>query len=330
MLIHLPPRPARRTTAWLLSASLLTGCAQGPLSTQSARIGNDDGSDRCRANLVALDSTGNYFGEDILKCAAIGAAAGGLAGGIFGRDLKGVLIGAGTGALLGGAAGYWSALQKQSQDQAVLRTQVRGDLERENAQIDRTQIAFDALTDCRFREAQMIQADYKAKRIDRPTAVALMAQVKQRAERDLAVAKQINAQIAGRAEQYEVAAENLEPGTKAAIAARPTTRPAVVQRTVALKLRPDPSAPDVGQLEAKQSVKVGATRSGFALVETPTGSRGYAPADAFQGGRAAAPVAVAGGDVRTLAGSNAALRDDFAQRVAVTEQAVGSGFELAG
>ena len=39
------------------------------------------------------------------------------------------------------------------------------------------------------------------------------------------------------------------------------------------------------------------------------------------------PVATSG-DVRTLAGSNAARRDDFAQSVAVTEKAEASGFEL--
>lgn len=328
----MPPAAAARRLPFvavsLLAVSLLGGCAQGPLSTQTARIGADDGTDSCRANLVALDSTGNYFGADILKGAALGAIAGGISGALIGGDLKGALIGAGAGGLIGGAAGYWSGLQQQSQDQAVLRAQVRDDLQRENAQIDQTQRAFDALMDCRFRQAQTIQAAYRARQIDRPAALAQMAQVKQRAERDLGVARQINGQIAGRAEQYEVAADNLDPGTKAAIAARPTSRPAVVQRPAALKLRPDTAAPEVGQLQARQSVTVGATRGNYALVETPGGTRGYAPLEAFQGVRAAP--AIAGGEVRTLAGSNAARRDDFATSVAVTEKAVSDGFELAG
>jgi hypothetical protein len=44
---------------------LLCSCAPGSMSTQSQRIGSDDGTDSCRTQLVALDSTGNFFGADI-------------------------------------------------------------------------------------------------------------------------------------------------------------------------------------------------------------------------------------------------------------------------
>jgi hypothetical protein len=332
-IVMLPVRVARLALTVVVSASLLGGCAQGALSTQSSRIGSDDGSDSCRRNLVALDSMGDYFGADILKGAAIGAAAGGLSGALFGGNLKGALIGAGAGALLGGTVGYWSALQQQSQDQAVLSAQVRGDIERENSQIDRTQAAFDALMDCRFRQAQLIQSDYLAHRIDRPTAVAQMARVKQMAENDLQVARRINGEIASRGGQFEVAADNLQPvaGTSAATAkpGAPATRTVVVRRAAPLKLHPDPTAPDVGMLQPRDTVQVGSTRSGFAVVQTKTGTRGYAAVDTFQG--AAPPTTQpASGDIRTLAGSNASRRDDFAQSVAVTEHAVSSGFELVG
>jgi hypothetical protein len=312
----------------VVSASLLGGCAQGALSTQSSRIGSDDGSDVCRRNLVALDSMGDYFGADILKGAAIGAAAGGLSGALLGGNLKSALIGAGAGALIGGGVGYWAALQQQSQDQAVLSAQVRSDIERENSQIDRTQAAFDALMDCRFRQAKLIQDDYSARRIDRPTATARMAQVRQFAERDLQVARRINGEITNRGGQFEVAADNLAPAGSPPIAAKPSTRTVTVRRAAPLKLTPDPAAPDVGMLQAREQVQVGSTRSGFAVVETKTGSRGYAALDTFQGSPAPA-AQPASGDVRTLAGSNAARRDDFAQSVAVTERAVSSGFELA-
>ncbi len=43
----------------------LGGCA-GSFSNQESRIGPDDGKDSCRQELVMLDSTGNFFGEDIL------------------------------------------------------------------------------------------------------------------------------------------------------------------------------------------------------------------------------------------------------------------------
>jgi hypothetical protein len=317
--------------ASLLSTSLLAGCAQGPLSTQAGRIGYDDGTDSCRRQVVALDSTGNFFAADILAGAAMGAVAGGLAGGLISRDWRGALIGAGTGAVLGGATGYWGALQRQQQDQAAMFAQVQGDLSRENAQIDRTQLAFDQVMDCRFSVAAQIRADQQAGRIDRATAVNTMAVLHQRAQRDLALATQINGQIAGRGDQFDVAAENLRPGTKAAIAA-PRPRQTTLRQAAQLRLRPDPSAPPIGQVKASQPVTVTGSRGGYALVETANGERGYAPVEALSGGRAAAPSRIAAddGDIRSLASSNAARRDDFAASLSVSQAAVSSGFEVAG
>ena len=77
------------------------------------------------------------------------------------------------------------------------------------------------------------------------------------------------------------------------------------------------------------------SRNGYALVQTASGQQGYVSASDLQGtgGRrslsvSATPTA-ASTDVRTLAGSNAARRDDFAASVAVTEKAQATGFELA-
>ncbi len=139
------------------------------MSTQSQRIGPDDGTDSCRPQLVALDSTGNFFGADILQGAAVGAGAGALAGGLIG----GLATGNWRGAAFGAARrryhrrrhwrqhAYWNALQQQQMDQASLYSHVSLDLEHENTQIDKTQLAFDALVDCRYRQAQAINADYR-------------------------------------------------------------------------------------------------------------------------------------------------------------------------
>ncbi|MCW3476867.1 SH3 domain-containing protein [Limobrevibacterium gyesilva] len=334
MPIRKPMKPLRLCISLFAVAGLLAGCAQGAFSTQEARIGPNDSTDPCRAQLVALDSTGNYFGTQILTGAAVGAVAGGALGALIGRDWKGALIGAAAGGALGAAGGYWSALQQQQHDQAGMFTQVSSDLARENTNIDRTQQAFDQLMDCRFRQAQAIRVDYKAGRIDRSLAEARMGTVKQHVQHDLALAKQINGQIQGRSEQFEVAADNLAPGTKTAIATQaPAPRPATVRRAAPLKLQPDPAAADIGQLNASDPVIVTPSRSGYVLVQTPSGARGYAPASAIQGATGSAPLLSSGGsggnDVRMLAGSNAARRDSFSQSVAVSEQAAASGFELA-
>ncbi len=328
-------RPARSLTTAVIVAGLLSGCASGQFSTQTSRIGPDDGTDVCRRQLVALDSTGDFFGADILTGAALGAVAGGAAGALIGGNFKDALIGAAAGGVVGGSTGYLVALQRQHQDQAGMLSQIQGDLSRENAQIDRTQLAFDQLSDCRFMAAQMVRENYRTGRITRPVAEAQMADLKQRAQRDLALATQINQQIAGRGNDFEVAADNVAPGSRTAIAAAtPAPTRAVIRQPVPLKLRPDPSAPDIGTLRQRQPVTVSGTRGGYALVQTEDGARGYTPLSGLQGPTPRSPSpppasnAATPGDVRTLAGSNAARRDTFAQSVAVTEQATSTGFEL--
>ena len=165
-----------------------------------------------------------------------------------------------------------------------------------------------------------------------------MALVRQRAAKDLQVARLINQQMQDRGQQFGVAAGNIDPSAAAAMAAASRQQPQqqVVMRSAApLKLRPDASAPDVEQLRPSEPVSVSPGRNGYALVETSSGARGYVSAADLQGqGRRSIGVpttapAAASGDMRTLAGSNAARRDDFAQSVAVTEKAEASGFQLA-
>jgi hypothetical protein len=313
------------------------------MTTQSQRIGYDDGTDTCRQQLVALDSTGNFFGADILQGAAAGAGIGALSGGLIGGLATGSWRGAAFGALAGGIAGgviggsnaYWSALQKQQMDQAALYSRVSLDLEHENVQIDKTQLAFDQLADCRFGQAAAINAAYVSHRIDRTTAEAAMALVRQRAAKDLQLARLINQQMQDRGQQFQVATSNVDPSAAAAMTAGSRApQQASVRSAAPLKLRPDASAPDVAQLRPSESVTATPGRNGYALVETSSGARGYVSTTDLQGPArrsisvaSTTPVA-ASGDIRTLAGSNAARRDDFAQSVSVTEKAESSGFEL--
>jgi hypothetical protein len=336
----------RRSVSVVAITGLLCSCAPGAFTTQTQRIGPDDGTDACRPQLVALDSTGNFFGAAILQGAAVGAGTGALAGALIGGLATGNWRGAGigaaagavTGGVIGGTTAYWSALQQQRLDQAALYTQVGTDLQRENAEIDQTQLAFDQLADCRFRQAQAINADYAAHRIDRTTAEAAMAVVRQRAAHDLQVARLINQQIQDRGQQFGVAVSNVDPNAATAMAAasQAPTQPARVRAATVVKLTPDPNAPDIAQLRPSEQVTAGPGRNGYALVQTASGTEGYVSAAYLQGagGRrsidVSAPASAAtSNDVRTLAGSNAARRDDFAQSVAVTEKAQASGFELA-
>lgn len=314
-------------------AVLLASCAPGSFSTQSQRVAYDDPADACRPQVLALDSTGDFFGAQILTGAAIGAGVGGLAGGLIGQNWQSALIGAASGAALGATTAYWSALQRQQLDQTALDTRVAGDLSRENAAIDRTQYAFDRLTDCRYRQAQRVRVAYHSGQFGRADAEAEMAHLRDLAAGDLGLARLINQQIQNRGAQFADATQHLG-------APPPPPEPprqAYVRRAVALRLTPRPDAPEVGRLAARERVTVTGGRDGYALVRTPAGAQGYAADQDLAGpGRRSVAVArqagggrTAPGAVQTLAGSNAARRDAFAESVAVTQQAQASGFQLA-
>jgi hypothetical protein len=220
----------------MLAAVLLV--AQG-CSTQTSRLGPDDGTDACRRYLVALDSTGDYFAQDIVAGAAVGAIGGGLIGGLATGNWRGALIGAAAGGAAGALGGYYRARAQQAQDQSVLYRTMTGDIQRDNEYIDRTQLAFNNLTDCRQNQANAIRADLRRGVISRAQAQAAMDVVKQRAQYDLRVAQTISAKIDGRSADFAFANAQVNPDTAAApangrgparpLAARPNTNPAAQQ-----------------------------------------------------------------------------------------------------
>jgi hypothetical protein len=237
------------------------------------------------------------------------------------------------GGVVGGTAGYLSARQQQASDQASLNLAVAGDLAAENAQLGRTQLAFDQLMDCRFRGADQIRADLRSGRLARPQAAAAMDNIRARTQSDIQLAQTINGQIASRGAQFDTAIDSIAPDVKQA-AARPLRAvPAQPRGAVKLYLRPDTGSPEVAQLPARERVTLRPARNGFAQVETSSGVRGYAAAQSFPEARnlGARPAVAEGGDVRSLAASNIARRDNFAESVGTAERltAQGQGFELA-
>jgi len=333
--------PLRRSVASITAAAMLAGC----VSTQAGRIGVDDGRDVCRAYVVQLDSTGDFFGEDILRGAAIGGVTGAIAGGgiaaATGRRGSDVLVGAAIGALagavVGGTVGYLQARQRQVQDQAGLMMAVGGDLQAENAQLDRTQLAFNQLVDCRVNAANGIRRDVRAGRISRDQGMALMAYQRDLMRRDVALARSINEKIGGRGAEFDTAIETIAPGTKQAVAARRAVapRPTTARVSAPIRVRPDGGAPEVGRLSPNETVTVRPAQGNFALVETSSGVSGYVPASAVGVRGLGTGTGVEGGrgqegQFRQLAASNIARRDNFTESVQNADRlAQGQGFELA-
>ena len=236
---------AKRARASLLSVTIVAMALSGCVTTQQDRIGANDGSDACYQYRVALDSTGNYYAEDMLKGAAIGAGAGALTGALAGGNLKSALIGAAAGAAVGTLGGYWNSRMQQGRDQAILG--VANDLDTENQNLDRTQVALDQLVNCRRAEIARVKADYKAQRIGKPEAEQRLALIRGQLDKDYAIASGINQNIVKRRDEYLIAADNIEPGaaerirTKSVAKAQTKKKPAkqtttasssqVVQRT---------------------------------------------------------------------------------------------------
>jgi hypothetical protein len=243
-------------TQWLrtgLAASsiVIVGLSLGSCAQQGGGIATASTSsdDVCRPQRLALDDTQQFFAGDIVKGALIGAAGGALTGFLFGGDARGAAIGAVAGGVAGGFTGYWVSQQQQGGSRTDLISRMVGDMDREQQQIDKAQTSFNALVECRRASARQINAELRAGTITRPQAEGRMAQVRQLANADIAIAKRINARVDERTGNYVYATEQatgapLPPPTMAAApaptapmasapAAAPAPRPATTQQASA-------------------------------------------------------------------------------------------------
>ncbi len=192
---------------------MLISCAT-PL-TREDRIGPDDGSDSCRRNVVALDSAGNFFAEDMLKGAVVGATTGALAGGMLailsgksGQDVaKSALIGGAVGGMAGAIGGYYKSRMEQGRDQAVLA--INKDLTREASELDKADTAVRALITCRVDERDQIRADYAAKRISKSEAQRRWNLLQEQVRRDNNLMQMVAENIGKRQEEYKYASDQV-------------------------------------------------------------------------------------------------------------------------
>ncbi|WP_219764475.1 hypothetical protein [Roseomonas alba] len=321
---------------------LLNGCVAAQIAAQQTptgpRLGSDDGTDACRSQAEQFDSTAAYFAAPIVAGAVVIGA-----GGILGTrpGVIGALVWAASSAAAAAAAtSYLEQRQRDTNnDPNALAAAMATDLDQENAHIAQSQQTLDAVTDCRLREAQRVQAAAQAGEIQRREAEQRLAALRQQAERDLTISQGVQQRIQARAAEMDPGFDTVAPGARAAPPPRPqpvVTRP---RQAVALQAAPLPSAPPVATpVAASQPVQVVPTRNpDFVAVETPSGQRlGYARAATFSippsQTRAVSVPAVAGAAdaarLRTLVGTNIARREGFSESVADLQRAVSSGFEL--
>ncbi|MBF8274194.1 MAG: hypothetical protein HW380_3299 [Magnetococcales bacterium] len=198
-----------------LVASSLSGCAgvnKGVeavgVSTQEGRIGSDDSSDPCYAELKTLDALGDFYGEDMLKGALIGAAAGAGIGFLTGQKASNVLAGAAIGAAVGAAGGYWNNQLQKGRAQA--KVAAMADMEKELAKYDETQVAVEKLSTCRNNSLEKIKQDRIAKRTTPEMAHKQLESFKLLRQKDVALWQTIKEQSGKRVGEYKMAAAEFD------------------------------------------------------------------------------------------------------------------------
>lgn len=207
--------------------------------------------------------------------------------------------------------------------------ELAAELARENAALERLQIAFDALLYCRWTEVRLIRAEAATNRFPQAELPQRLGAADARLRQDLARAGQARDRMQARNARIEAAVEAVAPGTRAAVAAqRGTGLPrAVASAPLTLRVRPDATAPAVGRLVAGAEVTLRPAPGGFALAEGG-GQRGYAPGSAFTL-LPAPPPASSADRLRSLAATNLARREGFIESLNLANRSGLQRFEPA-
>lgn len=291
--------------ATVVGASILSLAAcSGARNIQSALPGGylSDKSDACYSQRLALDNTGDTFETDLLENvvggAVAGAVLGAITGAITGNNIgQSAAIGAAAGAVTGLAATYLNDLYERNNGNGVAVVQASiSDVRRSNQQIDSLLAAFDALRDCRRREAQAVRDALAAGTIDEGTAQAEMGVIRAKYREDISHTRKIAENISKRTGEYasiynNVAFDNSQPG---------------------LQVQPPAPAPVAASRAAEPAAPKPARKPRVTVVEK-------APPKSGSG----APVITATPEVvtehREVTTSNVAKRDQIYDAIAVAE-----------
>lgn len=206
------------------------------------------------------------------------------------------------------------------------REELEAELARENVALERLQIAFDALLYCRWTEVRVIRADAESGTIPPAEAPRRLAVAEGRLRRDVAQGGQIRDSLTARSARIEAAVERVSPGTRAAVAAARAGSGAlpraVASAPIVLRLRPDAVSPIVARLPAGAQATLRPGPGGFSFADAGPQARGYASSSAFT---VIPQVQVTSGApatdrLRSLAATNIARREGFAQSIALADR----------
>lgn len=199
-------------------------------------------------------------------------------------------------------AGYFSEPEPRPASRGTLEVE----LQSESNALERMQIAFGTLVQCRWAEGK--------------AAPSAALRLRQEAEQ----AAMIRNVAEARGRRLDAAVDRTVPGARATIAAGAVapSPDAVTGTTVDLRLRPDMTSPIVARLPPGTRARLQQEGAGgFVLADAGPQARGYAPGGAFI---MVPEVQVAGGYARSrlvsLAATGAARRAAFGRAIALAEQ----------
>jgi len=259
--------------ALTLAGASLAGCAGGPggginSGSQLSMVPGDP----CGNEREAFGRSQTYFTDKIVTGAVTGGAIGagtgaligGLAGGWRGAGI-GALSGLAVGAVAGGMTSYYGTMAERYQDQETLAQAINSDLQKESQEMDHVNATFARLRECRFTIARTLRQQVRAGTMPVAQARQQLTFQRDRFQEELALADSYRIAMGKRDQEFQAAAQALQPAGQPATASS-STRSA----------RSAASAPPARQAQIAATETVPEKRSAFASSITAARSEGQA------------------------------------------------------
>lgn len=252
-------------TATVMGAS---GCVTPGVPSLTTQFMSNSANDACRVERGVIVEAADVLGKNVAGGAIAGAVAGGLAGAMLsGRDpIKGALIGAAAGTVLGGGLGYLEGKRKQNTNSDAVVAAIGGDAAADARNIASAATTIRALSECRKKTLDRIQADYSSGAITKQAALQKAEELRALIAADNELISKIAQQADSRRTQYVSAIADerkleLNAVKDAVQAASDAQRPLPIEKVgvksrTNIRAQPNASAQVVGIMQPGQLADV--------------------------------------------------------------------------
>lgn len=172
------------STCTVLSVSLLTLSTTGCVATTGSMVRYNDTADPCYSYRQPLIESEDQLGRRMVTGALVGAGTGAAAALLTRKDKKDALIGAVIGGIAGATVGYFQGLEEKQLTQAQMLQEINNDAGRDAGKISQTRGLIGSLNQCRNRQIDQVEAEFKAGRINNAGVVSRVTVIKAAADAD--------------------------------------------------------------------------------------------------------------------------------------------------